>query len=353
MVRAEAAGLNRELRFRGYHARMIVQAVLLALSFALLLGGAFLFTNAVEWAGVRLKLGSGATGSILAAVATALPESLIPIVAIIAGEQGGEIALGAIVGAPFLLATLAMGLVGLSVYLFRGRRQQGQVVTAARSSTERDLLVFVAFFGIALALGHIPVRWLHIAAAVGFVVGYGIYVWRTIAGARGAGGGEELHELFFDPTKHDPPRNIQIVAQVAVGLGLIIGGAHLFVHEVEAIAHAVGVGALTLSLVLAPLASELPEKFNSFLWSREGKDTLALGNITGAMVFQSMVPVAVGMAFTRWEFTAPPTIAAVCALVGGAACMLAVYRGGRFSLPFLAVWGVLYAGAVVYIIGIR
>lgn len=330
---------------------MAVSAVLLAVSFALLLGGALLFTNAVEWAGLRLNLGRGATGSILAAVATALPESLIPVVAIITGEQGGQIAIGAIVGAPFLLGTLAMALVGVAAYGFRHRRQQGVYIRSHRSSTERDLLVFLVFLSIALVLGLIPIRALHVAAAVGFVVGYGVYVWRTIAGARGgAGDEEELHDLFFDPTKQDPPRNLQIVAQVVIGLGCIIGGAHLFVVEVEAIAHAVGVAALVLALVLAPLASELPEKANSFLWVREGKDTLALGNITGAMVFQSLLPVAVGMAFTTWEFAVAPTLAAACALAGGALCLLAVHRGGRFTLPFIVAWGVLYLGAIAYVV---
>lgn len=335
----------------GYDPHMVVTALLLALSFVLLLGGAYLFTNAVEWAGARLNLGRGATGSILAAVATALPESLIPVVAIVAGQQGGPIAIGAIVGAPFLLGTLAMGLVGISAYVFRGRRQQREVIRVERASTERDLVVFMVFFAMALVLGLVPIRSLHIAAAVVFVLAYGAYVWRTVVRSRaGAGAEEELHDLFFDPTKQNPPSNLQIVGQVVVGLGLIIGGAHLFVHEVEAMAHAVGVGALVLALVLAPLASELPEKFNSFFWVRGGKDTLALGNITGAMVFQSMLPVAVGMAFTTWQFTAPPTIAAACALVGGALCMLAVHRGGRFGVPFIGAWLVLYVGAVVYVI---
>jgi hypothetical protein len=76
-----------------------VTYVLLVVSFALLLGGALIFTNAVEWAGVRLDLGAGAVGSILAAVATALPESLIPIIALVSGSAESEaVAIGAIVG---------------------------------------------------------------------------------------------------------------------------------------------------------------------------------------------------------------------------------------------------------------
>ena len=95
--------------------------VLLIASFAVILAGRSLFTNAVEWIGHRLKLGEGAVGSLLAAVGTAMPETLIAIVALIEGTKNEDIAVGAIVGAPFLLATLAMGLVGLTAYVYRRR----------------------------------------------------------------------------------------------------------------------------------------------------------------------------------------------------------------------------------------
>jgi cation:H+ antiporter len=54
-----------------------MDAVLLLLAFAVVLAGALLFTNAVEWIGHRLEVGVGAVGSVLAAVGTAMPETLI------------------------------------------------------------------------------------------------------------------------------------------------------------------------------------------------------------------------------------------------------------------------------------
>ena len=49
----------------------------LLLSLAAILGAAVIFTNAVEILGDRLELGRGAVGSTLAAVGTALPETMI------------------------------------------------------------------------------------------------------------------------------------------------------------------------------------------------------------------------------------------------------------------------------------
>jgi len=104
-----------------------MEYVLLAAAFAVILAGALLFTNAIEWTGNKLGVGEGATGSVLAAVGTAMPETLIPIVAIIGGAEGSEdVAIGAIIGAPFLLATIAMALVGISALAFKGRREQGR-----------------------------------------------------------------------------------------------------------------------------------------------------------------------------------------------------------------------------------
>jgi cation:H+ antiporter len=62
-----------------------------------------------------------------------------------------------------------------------------------------------------------------------------------------------------------------------------------------------GVSALLLSLLIIPIATELPEKVNSIIWIRRGKDTLAFGNITGAMVFQGTLLPAIGILLTPWE----------------------------------------------------
>src|SRR5215475_6152945 len=131
----------------------MADALLLLLSFAVILAGALLFTNAVEWIGHRLELGEGAVGSLLAAVGTAMPETLIAIVALLGATEGSDqVAIGAIVGAPFLLATLAMGLVGLFAHLYRHRREQGVELMAHRPTLERDLVFFLCFFALALLL---------------------------------------------------------------------------------------------------------------------------------------------------------------------------------------------------------
>lgn len=329
-----------------------MNVVLLFLSFAVILAGALLFTNAVEWLGHRLNLGEGAVGSLLAAVGTAMPETLIAIVALFSAAEGSEdVAIGAIVGAPFLLGTLAMGLVGFFAYLYRRRRTQGLELKAHAPTLERDLLFFLGFFAIALALGWGAPAELRIPVGIFVILAYFYYVRRTLL----AGGLVQAHEtldpLIFErrTERRTNPAILLCVIQLLVGLGTMVGGAHLFVEELLHFAEAIGIEALVLALILAPLATELPEKVNSFFWIREGKDSLALGNLTGAMVFQSTIPVGIGLLFTDWDLSTNAAISVGLGLVGGFLAYEALHRRGRFELPFVIAWFALYAAFIAIV----
>src|SRR3954453_15972274 len=80
------------------------------------------FVNAVEWLGVRRGGGPGAVGTVLAAVGTALPESVVTLVAVLFGgkESGDDIGVGAALGGPLVVGTIAYAVTGL--VLLRRRR---------------------------------------------------------------------------------------------------------------------------------------------------------------------------------------------------------------------------------------
>src|SRR5918995_4336118 len=179
-----------------------VTVLQLVVALAAILGAAFLFTNAVEMLGDRLNLGSGAVGSVLAAVGTALPETMIPVVALIgaalagesAGEAASEIGIGAILGAPFLLATVALFIVGASALGFRGRRQNGTDIVVERRTTRRDIIYFLILFAVAAGAGIVALpTYVKVLVAIVLVGAYVFYVWRTIVK-----GGEELGDTPHD-----------------------------------------------------------------------------------------------------------------------------------------------------------
>ena len=277
-----------------------------------------LFTNAIEWMGKLMGLNEGAVGSVLAAIGTALPETVVPLIALagawLAGRHdGGAVAEGAIVGAPFMLATLAMFVTGVAVIAYTRRGRRTEVIAIDGTVLGRDLGTFLVTFVAAIAVSFLPpivlVAGLTLKQllAVPFLVAYGLYVHRTLA----ADGemGDDLSPLTFD-SRREAPRPWLVGIQMLVALAGIIGVAHLFVGRIEDVAHLVHFDPLVLSLLITPVATELPEKLNSVLWIGARKDTLALGNLTGAMVFQTCIPMAIGMALTPWQLSASSLLAA-------------------------------------------
>jgi cation:H+ antiporter len=321
---------------------------------AILIGAAF-FTNAVEILGSRLGMGQGAVGSLLAAVGTALPESMIAIVAIlepvVSGgdpEGGAEIGVGAILGAPFMLATLALFVVGASALAFARRRPQGATLGADGATIRRDIRYFLVFFALAVAVGLVPLPfWLKAVVAGLLVVGYAHYVRLTLVSG---GHLEDVPETLLALPRRPNPPLLAVTAQVLASLGGIVAGAHFFVDAVEHAAEGLGLPAGLIALVLAPLATELPEKFNSIFWIRDGKDTLALGNITGAMLFQSTIPVSFGILFTPWNLDFLSLFATVLALASGTLVYLSLERSGKLGAGLLMVGGLFYLAFVVGVV---
>lgn len=177
--RGRAAGRRRPLAHR-----LTVTIPLLAVGLVAVFCGAVMFTNAVEWAGNRLGLGVGAAGALLAGVSTALPESVIPIVAILRGDPASEdVAIGAIIGAPFMLATIAMAVVGVTAVAYRRRREQGRSLRLHRRTLRRDLSFFLLLLTAAIAVGLGAPTSIRVPVAVGLVVAYLGYVVLTVTEA--------------------------------------------------------------------------------------------------------------------------------------------------------------------------
>jgi cation:H+ antiporter len=326
----------------------------LVLSAVAIVVAAALFTNAVEILGERLDLGQGAVGSVLAAVGTALPETMIPVVAIVASfftgsSAAGDIGVGAILGAPFLLATLAMFVAGASALAFRRRRESDDDVVIDIGTAKRDVLYFLGFFSLGAGAGIVPLPfYLKVALAILLVLAYALYIRQTVKS--GGEKAEDLPEnLTLWPSGSEAP-TWAVAAQVVGTIAVMGAGAHFFVSAVEHLSKSVGVPAGLIALILAPLATELPEKFNSVIWLRGNKDTLALGNITGAMVFQSSVPVAFGLAFTSWKLDALNILAVALALAGGVYLYLLLRRDEPIEGEYLLVGGALYAAFVATVI---
>lgn len=335
---------------------MIESVLMLILSLGLILLGAELFTNGIEWFGRKLKIAEGAVGSVLAAVGTAMPETMIPIVAILFSKEKGssEIGIGAILGAPLMLSTLAFFVTGVAVFAFAAAKRRTARLNVDHVVVGRDLRTFLMVYTVAIAAAFLPGKPYKVAVAV-FLVGiYAYYVRQTFLTATGSGYEQETGPLHIH-RKAEVPRLRVVVLQVFAALLLIVGGAQIFVKHLSHIALVSGISAFVLATIITPIATELPEKFNSITWIRQRKDTLALGNITGAMVFQSSILPAIGLLFTPWALSSNPQAlaAAVVAMAASIFAWAELTWRKRVS-PYTLLAGIIfYAAYIVYTFVLR
>jgi cation:H+ antiporter len=315
-----------------------------------ILGACELFTNGVEWFGKTLNLSEGVVGSVLAAVGTALPETIVPLVAIllIGGESGREVGIGGILGAPFMLGTLAFFVTGLCVFVCARRRPQGTRMIVDADALKWDVGAFIVAYSVGIAASWLPHHWEKVLVAVALLIAYPLYVRRHFGAEPGEGHGLELRRLYFCSRNRDcAPHLWQTAVQTLVALGGILIGARVFVGRLTELCEALGADPRILALIVVPIATELPEKLNSVIWIRQGKDTLAVGNITGAMVFQGCMPVSVGLLFTAWRFRPADLTSALVALASATLLLGSLLWKRRLS-PWVLLCGLL--GYLVFLL---
>jgi len=276
----------------------------------------------------------------------------VPLLAIFAGtesrEINEEIGVGAILGAPLMLSTLSLTLMAASVLKSRGMRGR---LMPERSGLVRDLDFFLVAFTVAAAALFVPHGWayarlVHILMAGSLVFLYFIYVMLTLrvsAQLVRDGHGTAPHRRMFLCRLGMPDGNLAIMLQLVLGLILLVVGAEGFIYGVEHLSAQIGVSALLLSLLIVPIATELPEKVNSILWIRRHKDTLAFGNVTGAMVFQGSLLPAIGLLLTPWDMR-PEVLIGVLVTIGAALWLRLVLARGSLQVWHFGVNGGLYAG---------
>lgn len=317
----------------------------LFLMLVVILIAAEVFTNALEHLGEKLGISEGVTGSIFAAIGTALPETSVPLLALLAGTQdvhvNEEIGVGAILGAPLMLATLSISLMALSVLKARGAHG---ALRPERTGLIRDLNFFIIAFAFATLALFVPHTQSVVRYGIGFamVFIYFIYILMTIRASKSLvadGHATEAEDTMFLCRIGLPQNMFVVVLQLLLGLALLLAGAKGFIGGVQEAAEIIGISALLLSLLIIPIATELPEKVNSILWIRKGKDTLAFGNITGAMVFQGTLLPAIGIMLTPWQPRVEVLSGVLITLLAAVWLRVVVARGG------LKVWHLWINGA--------
>jgi cation:H+ antiporter len=308
---------------------LVLHIVLLLVSVVVIYVACEWFVNAVQWLGAQFEVGAVAVGTILAAAGTALPESVVTLVAVLFGSKahGDDIAVGAALGGPLVVGTIAYGVTGLMLLLTRRRHASasagaghsgagtaagdmpdrdtsggGDLSGVDTSRLARDQTWFLGIFAVKVGLGLVAfaikpwLGWLFFAA-------YGVYFWREMRADGDHASSDGLEALKLQPRRGTPAR-WAVLGQTLLTLVVIFAASQLFAHQLEWAGPALGLPAVVVALLLSPIATELPEVLNAIIWVRQGRTHLALANISGAMMIQATVPSGIGLLFTPWRFDA-------------------------------------------------
>lgn len=320
---------------------MILPVFLLLLAAVLIYLSCEYFVNGVEWVGERLGIARSAVGTLLAAFGTALPESVVTFIAVVFGHNAPQkdIGVGAALGGPLVLATIAYAVVGLT-FLACKRREPALVSPANARRLARDQAWFLGIFVVKAALGLVAFAFKPWLGTL-FLAAYAAYTWREFRAADEVGAEEaEIEPLKLRP--HDAtPSTGWALLQTGLALVVIFLSSQLFVHQLEAVGHWLGLSAQLVALLLSPIATELPETMNAIIWVRQGKQHLALGNISGAMMIQATIPSALGIFFTPWRFSPALIIAAVVTMLSITGLYI-LLRRGQFNAIRLSWFGLFY-----------
>jgi cation:H+ antiporter len=303
------------------------------------------FVNGVEWLGRRLGIGETATGTILAAFGTALPESAVTFVAVVFGRDSAQkdIGVGAALGGPLVLATVSYAVVG--VFMVWNRRRLGRtspLIECESGKLRRDQAWFLGMFTVKVALGLLVFKYKPLLGIL-FLLAYMVYLLSELRGAQVLGE-EALEPLKLHP-KSDPGL-LWPLLQTVVALLVIAAASKLFVGQLEAIGIWAGMSPQLVALLLSPIATELPESMNAIIWVRQGKERLALANISGAMMIQATIPTALGIYFTSWVFSRELIISGVITMAAVAALLVLFSKNAvnaRSLIPLAGLYALFIA----------
>lgn len=325
---------------------MIITCITLLVTILVIYYSCELFVNGIEWVGRKLNVSQCAVGTILAAFGTALPESVVTLVAVAfqATKEQQDIGIGAAMGGPLVLGTIAYAIVGLCIIVFRKKRELGTDIDIDSRKLRHDQLWFLSIFVFKVLLGFLVFTGKAFTALF-FLAAYAFYFYKEMR-LECTLSLEELDPLKFQPHKSDPT-TAWVMLQTCFALILISISSHLFVKNLELISTMWNIPPLVVSLLLSPLATELPEILNAVIWVRQGKETLALGNISGSMMIQATVPSALGIYFTPWLFDRHLLVAGGVTLVA-IIYLLFTLKHNKLSPHRLVYTGIFY---VIFALG--
>lgn len=303
---------------------MVVQWLLLAAGFGLLIKGADFFVDGAVGIAKKFGIPQLIIGLTVVALGTSAPEAAVSIAS--ATKGAADITIGNVVGSNILNIFIILGLTAVIVPI------------AVSSPTIKFDIPFMLgvtalmlFLGLDGGLGRIDA-----AILVGLLAFYIFYLIRMVKSGK-------IVDTDDKPTKKLTVPVALILA--GIGIAMIIFGSQLTVNAATEIARSFGVSERFIGLTVVALGTSLPELFTSVTAARKGNADIAVGNVVGSNIFNILFVVGVSGLITNIPFAAPFRVDTLIAIGAGALLLLLCFRKKK-----LFRWGgaILLAGYAAY-----
>lgn len=310
---------------------IVVQLLLLALGFVLLVKGADWFVDGA--AGIARKFGipSLVIGLTIVAMGTSAPEAAVSITSALKGNAG--ITVGNVVGSNILNVLVILGLTAVL-----------NAIPVAKATIKVDAPFMLAITVVMLVFGYTGNSITLVEGIVFCVVfaGYLIYLFR--GAKKDASAAEEAEE-------EDAQKPLwQLLLACAVGLVMIILGSDVAVDAASVIARVLGMSERLIGLTIVAFGTSLPELVTSVSAARKGETDIAVGNIVGSNIFNILFVVGLTALITPVAFESKFVIDTLIAFGAGALLFVFVVRDKLLSRVEGIVMLVAYAAYFVYLL---
>lgn len=275
---------------------LLIQIVLLALGFVMLIKGADWFVDGASGIATKFGIPQLVIGLTIVAMGTSAPEAAVSISAAISGNA--DITIGNIVGSNILNIWIILGISSIITAL-----------AVAKSTIKYETPFMIAITLLLLVLG--------LDGTIGLVDGiillvafaaYLAYLFRMAKNNK-------------DEQSDEPAKEMKIAKAIIftiIGLALIILGSNVTVDAATKIAEAFGVSERFIGLTIVALGTSLPELFTSVSAARKGNADIAIGNIVGSNIFNILFVVGISAVIIPVPFASNfifDTVAAIIAAV--------------------------------------
>ncbi len=301
------------------------------------------FANAVEWVGALLGLTRSAVGAVVAAIGSSLPETMVAVIAllILADPASVAVGVGAVIGAPLLLATVVFSFIGIGAVIFGRKRDMDH---APVKPAIVGLALFSCTFALVIGASFAPTFAVRATVAAVAVIAYIAYLAYHLR-LRAIESDEAPPRLRIAPWMERPHLGFVIV-QLLLATALTAFTARWFVGSLTSLSAVLHVSPLVISLLLSPIATELPEAVNALVWMQRDLDDLALGNVLGAMMFQASIASAIALLASPWHLDASSYRAAAATLAAALFVLTWLLVRRKVDALPLALCGLFYCGYI-------